>query len=131
MEVISWCCLYEVRRVELQGKMNCKFLADAGFVCNRAPMVATVPRDSSNCTCIYVLWCKPALVTLCMIPVLTLSRRTTYIYICHTVSLLNSWMATKVAGGGFNSGVIGLIIVSMIETFHDCCTLIVIVFVNY
>jgi len=41
--------------------------------------------------------------------ILTLSRQTTYIYIyiyiCRAVSPLNSQTATKVAGGGFNSGV--------------------------
>jgi len=42
---------------------------------------------------------------------LTLSRRTTYMYIfiCRTVSSLNSRTATKVVGGGFNSSIKDLI----------------------
>jgi hypothetical protein len=79
----------------VREKMDCKFLADAGFLCDKALMVAAVLRDltvRTRCSN-YVLWCNLAVVVLCMI--------------------------------------LPSIIVVVMETFYDCCTLLVIVFINY
>jgi hypothetical protein len=55
LEVSASISFYEIWQAdELQGKTVSKFLANAGFPCNEAPVIATMFRDMTTCTqCIF------------------------------------------------------------------------------